>query len=88
MTTPTLFTMCNTLPSQRRSILHFAWTGGPGLPWGGPAEVSMNLDLSFYSWDLISKFVLKGFYFSVFLTVVATLGGIAFGTILALMRLW
>ncbi|MBK6651882.1 MAG: amino acid ABC transporter permease [Betaproteobacteria bacterium] len=47
----------------------------------------MNLDLSFYSWDLISKFVLKGFYFSVFLTVVATLGGIAFGTILALMRL-
>jgi glutamate/aspartate transport system permease protein len=47
----------------------------------------MNLDLSFYSWDLISKFVLKGFYFSVFLTVVATLGGIAFGTVLALMRL-
>ena len=47
----------------------------------------MNLDLSFYSWDLISKFVLKGFYFSIFLTVVATLGGIAFGTVLALMRL-
>ncbi|MEY2954288.1 MAG: hypothetical protein RLZZ401_2375 [Pseudomonadota bacterium] len=47
----------------------------------------MNLDLSFYSWDLISKFVVKGFYFSVLLTVVATLGGIAFGTLLALMRL-
>ena len=47
----------------------------------------MNLDLSFYSWDLISKFVLKGFYFSVTLTIVATLGGILFGTVLALMRL-
>jgi glutamate/aspartate transport system permease protein len=47
----------------------------------------LNLDLSFYSWDLISKFVLKGFYFSVILTVTATLGGILFGTILALMRL-
>jgi glutamate/aspartate transport system permease protein len=47
----------------------------------------MNLDLSFYSWDIISGFVLKGFYFSVFLTVVATLGGIFFGTLLAMMRL-
>ncbi|MEP6791174.1 MAG: amino acid ABC transporter permease, partial [Ramlibacter sp.] len=46
-----------------------------------------NLDLSFVSWDLISKFVLKGFYFSVVLTVVATLGGVVFGTILALLRL-
>jgi glutamate/aspartate transport system permease protein len=49
--------------------------------------MNLNLDLSFYSWDLISKFVLKGFYFSVILTVTATLGGIFFGTILALMRL-
>lgn len=47
----------------------------------------MNLDFSFYSWDIISKFVLKGFYFSIMLTVVATLGGILFGTVLALMRL-
>ncbi len=47
----------------------------------------MNLDFSFYSWDIISKFVLKGFYFSITLTVVATLGGILFGTLLALMRL-
>lgn len=47
----------------------------------------MNLDFSFYSWSLISTYVLKGFYFSVFLTVVATLGGIFFGTLLALMRL-
>jgi glutamate/aspartate transport system permease protein len=47
----------------------------------------MNLDLSFYNWDVISAFVLKGFYFSVTLTVVATLGGVIFGTVLALMRL-
>ena len=47
----------------------------------------MNLDFSFYTWDLIGSYVLKGLYFSVFLTVVATLGGIAFGTVLALMRL-
>ena len=40
----------------------------------------MNLDFSFYNWDVISSFVLKGFYFSVFLTVVATLGGMLFGT--------
>ncbi|WP_200937551.1 amino acid ABC transporter permease [Variovorax sp. Root473] len=47
----------------------------------------MNLDFSFYDWGVISNYVLKGFYFSVFLTVVATLGGIVFGTVLALMRL-
>ena len=47
----------------------------------------MNLDFSFYNWDLISNFVLKGLYFSVMLTVVATIGGILFGTVLALMRL-
>ena len=47
----------------------------------------MNLDFSFYNWSLISTYVLKGFYFSVILTVVATLGGIFFGTLLALMRL-
>ena len=46
-----------------------------------------NLDFSLLSWDLFGKFVAKGFYFSVTLTVVATLGGIFFGTILALMRL-
>ncbi|MGZ5182699.1 MAG: amino acid ABC transporter permease [Ramlibacter sp.] len=45
------------------------------------------MDLSFFSWDLISKYVLNGFYFSVQLTVVSTLGGIFFGTLLALMRL-
>ena len=47
----------------------------------------MNLDFSFYNWDLISNFVLKGLYFSLMLTVIATVGGIFFGTILALMRL-
>jgi glutamate/aspartate transport system permease protein len=46
-----------------------------------------GLDFSFYNWDLVSKFLLKGFYFSITLTVVATLGGIFFGTLLALMRL-
>ncbi|MDP9901617.1 amino acid ABC transporter permease [Variovorax ginsengisoli] len=47
----------------------------------------MALDFSFYNWDVISKFVLKGFYFSIILTVVATIGGVLFGTVLALMRL-
>lgn len=47
----------------------------------------MNIDLSFYSWDLISNFVLKGLYFSLLLTAVATIGGVLFGTLLALMRL-
>ena len=46
-----------------------------------------GLDFSFYNWDLVSKFLLKGLYFSLFLTAVATLGGIFFGTLLALMRL-
>jgi len=47
----------------------------------------MNLDLSFYNWDVISNFVVKGFYFSIMLTIVATIGGVIFGTVLALMRL-
>ena len=47
----------------------------------------MNLDLSFYNWNLISNFVLKGLGFSLMLTVVATIGGILLGTVLALMRL-
>ena len=47
----------------------------------------MNLDFSFYNWDLISNFVLKGLYFSLILTLVATVGGVLFGTVLALMRL-
>ena len=47
----------------------------------------MNLDLSIFNWALIQNFLLKGLWFSVTLTVVATLGGIFFGTLLALMRL-
>jgi len=46
-----------------------------------------NLDLTFLNWDLISKFVIKGFWFSVELTIIATIGGVLFGTVLALMRL-
>jgi glutamate/aspartate transport system permease protein len=45
------------------------------------------LDFSFLDGDIFSKFVLKGMLFSVELTLVATIGGIVFGTILALMRL-
>ncbi|WP_295857506.1 amino acid ABC transporter permease [uncultured Xylophilus sp.] len=47
----------------------------------------MNLDFGFYNWDVIQNFVLKGLWFSLTLTVVATIGGILFGTLLALMRL-
>jgi len=46
-----------------------------------------SLDISFFSWDLLAPFVIKGFYFSIWLTVVATIGGIVLGTVLALMRL-
>ncbi|GAB3362205.1 MULTISPECIES: amino acid ABC transporter permease [Giesbergeria] len=47
----------------------------------------MQIDLSFYNWNLISDFVLKGLGFSLMLTVVATVGGVLLGTVLALMRL-
>lgn len=46
-----------------------------------------GLDLTFFRWDVIGPFVTKGFIFSIWLTVVATIGGIALGTVLALMRL-
>ena len=49
--------------------------------------MNLSLDFSFYNWDLISNFVLKGLYFSLMLTLVATIGGVIFGTVLALMRL-
>jgi glutamate/aspartate transport system permease protein len=45
------------------------------------------LDFSFVEWDIFNKFVLKGMLFSIELTIIATVGGIVFGTILALMRL-
>jgi glutamate/aspartate transport system permease protein len=46
-----------------------------------------NLDFSFFNWNLIQSFVLKGLVFSVELTIIAMLGGIAIGTFVALMRL-
>ncbi len=45
------------------------------------------LDFGFFTWQFVQDYLLKGLYFTVFLTVLATLGGIFFGTILALMRL-
>jgi glutamate/aspartate transport system permease protein len=47
----------------------------------------LNLDFSFLSWDVLVGFVAKGLLFSVQLTLVAMIGGIALGTVLALMRL-
>ena len=47
----------------------------------------MNLDFSFFNWGLVSSFVLKGLVFSVQLTLIAMVGGIVLGTLLALMRL-
>jgi len=49
--------------------------------------MDLQIDFGFYNWDLVSNFVLKGLYFSLMLTVVATIGGVLFGTVLALMRL-
>ncbi|TXI65346.1 MAG: amino acid ABC transporter permease, partial [Limnohabitans sp.] len=47
----------------------------------------LGLDLTFINWDILQKFVVGGFVFSVQLTIIATIGGIFFGTLLALMRL-
>lgn len=47
----------------------------------------MNLDFSFLTWEVIRGFVLNGLVFSIQLTLVAMIGGIALGTVLALMRL-
>jgi len=47
----------------------------------------INLDFGFLNWGVISSFVLKGFLYSIQLTLVAMIGGIALGTMLALMRL-
>lgn len=47
----------------------------------------LNLDFAFLTPQVVSSYVLKGFAFSLQLTFVAMLGGIALGTVLALMRL-
>ncbi|WP_374675639.1 amino acid ABC transporter permease [Ideonella sp.] len=47
----------------------------------------MQLDFAFLDWGVVSSFVAKGFWFSIQLTLVAMVGGILLGTLLALMRL-
>ena len=46
-----------------------------------------NLDFSLFNWTLVQNYILKGLIFSIELTIIAMLGGIAIGTLLALMRL-
>ncbi len=47
----------------------------------------MNIDFSFLTWEIIRAYVATGFIFSIQLTLVSMIGGIALGTVLALMRL-
>jgi glutamate/aspartate transport system permease protein len=47
----------------------------------------LALDFAFLTPAVVSSYVLKGFVFSLQLTFIAMLGGIALGTVLALMRL-
>jgi glutamate/aspartate transport system permease protein len=47
----------------------------------------LSLDLSFYNWELFTNYIVKGLFFSLQLTLIATIGGIVVGTFLALMRL-
>ncbi len=47
----------------------------------------LTLDFAFLTPQVVSSYVLKGFAFSLQLTAIAMLGGIALGTILALMRI-
>ena len=47
----------------------------------------MKLDFAFLTWQVLFDFVSKGLIFSFQLTLVAMVGGIALGTVLALMRL-
>ena len=47
----------------------------------------MSFDSSFFSSQMLQDYLLRGLLFSLQLTVIATVGGIVLGTILALMRL-
>ena len=47
----------------------------------------LALDFSFFTPELVSGYIVKGFIFSIQLTLVAMIGGIVLGTLLALMRL-
>ena len=49
--------------------------------------MNLHLDFGFFDWGVVSSFIAKGFVFSIELTLVAMVGGIAIGTLLALMRL-
>ena len=49
--------------------------------------MNLGFDFSFVTWGYISSFILKGLYFSIELTLIAMIGGIVIGTLLALMRL-
>ncbi|MDM4766356.1 amino acid ABC transporter permease [Pelomonas sp. SE-A7] len=46
-----------------------------------------ELDFGFLTWDFVSKFIVQGFVFSIELTLIAALGGMVLGTLLAMMRL-
>ncbi len=47
----------------------------------------LNLDFGFFTWDIFFGYVAKGLVFSLQLTLLAMLGGMVIGTLLALMRL-
>ena len=47
----------------------------------------MQLDFSFLTGEVLVSYISKGFWFSLQLTLVAMIGGIVLGTLLALMRL-
>lgn len=47
----------------------------------------MTLDFSFINLQVVSGFLIKGLLFSVQLTLIAMLGGVVLGTLLAMMRL-
>jgi len=49
--------------------------------------MNLNLDFAFINWGVVSSFIAKGFIFSIQLTLVAMVGGLVLGTLLALMRL-
>ena len=51
------------------------------------ATPGLQLDFSFLTVDVLVSYVSKGLWFSVQLTLVAMIGGIVLGTLLALMRL-
>jgi glutamate/aspartate transport system permease protein len=50
-------------------------------------STGLNLDFGFLTADVLTSYVSKGLIFSIELTLVAMLGGIVLGTLLALMRL-